>query len=345
MSTATAPAPATLTEAARRQHAAVGPIGRLGRYTATHFRTVLVGWLCVAVVLGFFAPRVEKALSGAGWEASGSQSVQARKLVERDFAGLGSYGLMTVVYSPTQTVSAPAFKSAITRVEQTLRANGAVRTVVAPAPGLSISRDGHTAIVQAGAAKNPNEMVAAADKLKGTLHGLSTGTVVVNLTGAAGMWSDFNAANRSAMLKSEVISWPVTLGIMLLAFGSLVAAGLPLMLTMVGLLSAAGLLYLGTQDHADLDLGDELRADVRAGARHRLRPVHRDALPRRVLRLEARRRGGHRRDDGHRREGRPVQRRDGADLAHRGDARPQPRVSQHEPRASCSPSSSCSPRR
>ena len=90
-------------------------------------------------------------------------------------------------------------------------------------------------------------MVAAADKLKGTLHALSTGTVVVNLTGAAGMWSDFNAANRSAMLKSEVISWPVTLGIMLLAFGSLVAAGLPLMLTMVGLLSAAGMLYLGTK--------------------------------------------------------------------------------------------------
>ena len=61
------------------------------------------------------------------------------------------------------------------------------------------------------------------------------------------MWSDFNAANRSAMLKSEVISWPVTLGIMLLAFGSLVAAGLPLMLTMVGLLAAAGSLYLGTR--------------------------------------------------------------------------------------------------
>jgi RND superfamily putative drug exporter len=61
------------------------------------------------------------------------------------------------------------------------------------------------------------------------------------------MWSDFNAANRSAMLKSEVISWPVTLGILLVAFGSLVAAGLPLMLTMVGLVSAAGLLYVGTR--------------------------------------------------------------------------------------------------
>jgi putative drug exporter of the RND superfamily len=246
MSTTTGPPAARPVEPRAQIVPKVGPIGRLGRYTATHFRTVLVGWLLVALVLGFFAPRVEKALSGAGWEASGSQSVQARKLVERDFAGLGSYGLTTVVYSPTQTVSGPAFRSTIARVEQTLRANTAVRAVVAPAPGLSISRDGHTAIVQAGAARDPNRMVAAADGLKGTLHKLSAAGVQVNLTGAAGMWSDFNVANRSAMLKSEVISWPVTLGIMLLAFGSLVAAGLPLMLTMLGLLAAAGSLYLGT---------------------------------------------------------------------------------------------------
>jgi putative drug exporter of the RND superfamily len=224
----------------------MGPIGRLGRYTATHLGTVLIGWLLIALVLGFFAPRVETALSGAGWEASGSQSTQARQLIQRDFAGLGSYGLMTVLYSPTQTASGPELKSAIARVERTLRADGAVRTVIAPTPGLSISPDGHTAIVQAGAARDPNRMVAAADNLKGTLHGLSTGAVRVELSGAAGMWSDFNAANRSAMLKSEVISWPVTLGIMLLAFGSLVAAGLPLMLTMLGLLAAAGSLYLGT---------------------------------------------------------------------------------------------------
>ena len=85
------------------------------------------------------------------------------------------------------------------------------------------------------------------DRLKGPLAALSTGGVQVHLTGAAGMWSDFNAANRSAMLKSEVISWPVTLTIMLIAFGSLVAAGLPLMLTMIGLLATAGALYLGTQ--------------------------------------------------------------------------------------------------
>jgi RND superfamily putative drug exporter len=89
-------------------------------------------------------------------------------------------------------------------------------------------------------------MVKAADGLKTKLRALSASSVRVDLTGASGMWSDFNAANRSAMLKSEVISWPVTLGILLVAFGSLVAAGLPLMLTMVGLVSAAGLLFVGS---------------------------------------------------------------------------------------------------
>ena len=56
------------------------------------------------------------------------------------------------------------------------------------------------------------------------------------------MWSDFNEANKEAMLKSE-LSWPVTMAILLLAFGSLVAAGLPLMLTILGLAASAGMLF------------------------------------------------------------------------------------------------------
>jgi RND superfamily putative drug exporter len=224
----------------------VGPIGRLGRFTATHFRAVLTGWVVLALAFGFFAPRVETALSGAGWETTGSQSVQARQLINQNFHGLSSYALMTVLHSPSKTVKDPAFRAVLASVERTLKADPALKSVIAPSAGVSISRDGHTAIVQAGAAKSPNGMVTAAGNIKGKLAALSAGGVQVHLTGASGMWSDFNTANRNAMMKSEVISWPVTLGILLLAFGSLVAAGLPLMLTMVGLASAAGLLYLGT---------------------------------------------------------------------------------------------------
>ena len=225
----------------------VGPIGRLGRWTATHFGVVLAAWIVVALGLGFFAPKVEHALSGAGWEATGSESVQARDIVDRELGGLSGYGLMVVVHSEDAKVGDPAFDAATAKVERTLRADDAVSPVGAPQPGASLSADGRTAVVQAGAARDSNEMVRAADDLKGELAAIGDERVQVDLTGAPGMWSDFNEANKSAMLKSELISWPVTLTILLLAFGSLVAAGLPLMLTILGLVSAAGSLYLGTQ--------------------------------------------------------------------------------------------------
>ncbi len=224
----------------------VGPLGRLGRWTADHVRTVVVAWLVVAAALGAFAPRVEHALSGAGWEASGSESVAARELVQREFGGLSSQALTVVLHSDTARAGDPAFTAAVARVERILRADPAVASVVPPRPGASISADGRTALVTAGAKGDPTRMVAAADDLKTSLAAAGGGTVTVALTGASGMWSDFNAANRTAMMKSELLSWPVTLAILVLAFGSLVAAGLPLMLTIVGLVASAGLLTLLT---------------------------------------------------------------------------------------------------
>jgi len=225
----------------------LGPVGRLGIWTADHFRTVLVAWLVVAVGLGFFAPRVETALSGAGWEASGSESVQARQLIDRNFGGLSSASLMVVLHSPTQTVGDAPFQATVGRVAAILRGDKRVATIVLPQQGTSISQDGHTAIVSAGAAGTTTAMVAAADDLKSKLKAAGADNVQVSLTGASGMWSDFNVANRNAMMKSELFSWPVTLVILLLAFGSLVAAGLPLMLTILGLVASAGTLYLGTK--------------------------------------------------------------------------------------------------
>ncbi len=226
--------------------ATFGPIGRLGRYTATHFKLVALVWVVIAVGLGFFAPRVEHALSGAGWEATGSESLQVRETVDREFAGLSSSALMVVVHSDSKTTTDPAFRTAVAKAQKTLDGDRRVTQVVAPKPGRSISRDGHTAVIQAGAGASSNEMVRAADDLKTELEPLAGDGVQVSLTGSSGMWSDFNTANRDAMMRSELISWPVTLIILLLAFGSLVAAGLPLMLTILGLVASAGSLYLGT---------------------------------------------------------------------------------------------------
>ncbi|HEX7582989.1 MAG TPA: MMPL family transporter [Gaiellaceae bacterium] len=225
---------------------AVGPVGRLGRWTADHIRVVSLAWVVVAVALGVFAPKVETALSGAGWQANGSESVQARSLIQANFAGLSSSALMVVVHSQRLTAGDTAFRQTVGHVEQLLRANTHIASVQPPAAGSSVSADGHTALVVAGANGDPTAMVAAADTLKSSLKNAGSADVSVSLTGASGMWSDFNTANRNAMMKSELFSWPVTLAILALAFGSLVAAGLPLLLTILGLVASAGLLTVLT---------------------------------------------------------------------------------------------------
>ena len=201
--------------------------------------------------------------------------------IDASFAGQGGYALMVAVHGSGQPRrdrrrGEPPARVRLPRVLGRRRRRSR-RTV-----GRSL--------LSGGAAASPTEMVRAADDLKGKLADLSHGSTTVSLTGAPGMWSDFNEANKSAMLKSEIISWPVTLAILLLAFGSLVAAGLP---APPHDPRADGLGRQPVPDHAPVrrvDLVDELRAHVRARARHRLRALHRRPLPRRPLRLAGARR-------------------------------------------------------
>ena len=115
-------------------------------------RAVALTWVLLAVGLGALAPRAEHALSGAGWEASGSESVDARRLVQENFGGLSSQAFMVVVHSDKRTTADPVFQAVLRLAVAELRASDDVTTVVAPEAGATISRDGRTAVVTAGRA-------------------------------------------------------------------------------------------------------------------------------------------------------------------------------------------------
>ena len=221
-----------------------GLMARLGATMADRFGIVVIAWIAVVVALGAAAPSVFSSLAGAGWQADGSESVQVRELAQEHFGGTGSDALQVVVHSETHTVDDPEMAAAIAGVTGVLDADSRISQVVPPQPGMTISPDGHTAIVLGGAGADPNMMVTAAGDLADPLAAVAGEGVEIHPTGASALWSDFNAANHDAMIKAEMFSWPVTLAIMVLAFGSLVAAGLPLLLTMAGLVASAGALVL-----------------------------------------------------------------------------------------------------
>ncbi|MEU0312271.1 MMPL family transporter [Nocardioides sp. NPDC006273] len=209
-----------------------------------HRRLVTIGWVLVVIGLGVFAPAVEKNLSGAGWQADGSESVAVRELAQKHFGGNASHAIQVVVHSTDGSLQDGEGQEVLAEVTQILQDEPRLDEVIAPMPGASLSQDGATAVVLAGAGVDTNEMVRVATDLKEELQGLSTDTVQVNPTGSSLLWSDFNEANLEAMLTSEMMSWPVTLAILVLAFGALVAAGLPLVLTLAGLVASAGSLVL-----------------------------------------------------------------------------------------------------
>ncbi|GAA4363071.1 MMPL family transporter [Nocardioides caricicola] len=220
-------------------------MGRLGVWVTSHGRLVTLVWVVLIVGLGIFAPKVEQNLSGAGWQASGSDSVAARELAREHFGGNASSAIQVVVHATDGTpVTEGRGAEVLEEVTRMLEAEPRIADVIQPAPGATLSQDGTTAVVLAGAGVDTNEMVRVATDLKGPLQELSGDGVQVNPTGSSLLWSDFNEANLDAMLTSEMMSWPVTLAILVLAFGALVAAGLPLLLTLAGLVASAGSLVL-----------------------------------------------------------------------------------------------------
>jgi putative drug exporter of the RND superfamily len=146
--------------------------------------------------LGVFAPRAEQALSGGGWEADGSESVRARELIDRHFAGHGSYALAVVVSSPRYTVGDPPFRRAVERTGRALGHEAAVANVRLPRRGGSISADGHVAVVRGGAGADTAEMVRTAGRVHDELGGLAPVGVEVAVTGSPALWSSSTRRTR-----------------------------------------------------------------------------------------------------------------------------------------------------
>jgi RND superfamily putative drug exporter len=216
-----------------------GPLGRLGRWIATHRLPVVLAWIVFAGALGAFAPRLEHALSGAMWEVKGSDSLAARQVIERQFGGYSSQSAVVVIWSDTATADDPAFAAKVAAATAALSAEPALSPALPPQPG----PDGRTVMIQAGARVDPTEAVRAAERIADDIAALDDASIHVALTGSPAFWADFNAVNREGMMKAEMLTWPVTLVILVVAFGSLAAAGLPLLLTAAGLVSAMGVLY------------------------------------------------------------------------------------------------------
>ncbi len=222
---------------------------RLGRFSARRRRPVMLAWLIVVLIAAPLALTVNGALSGAGWEAQGSIAQQVRDELRQDFPAVGAEAAVVVV---NQSVPIAEDDSVVRMIVADLTGADGVAGVAdpmaMPADAGLISADGLTALipVQLSAHDDANLPESAGSVIDRVDSLALPAGATANVTGEWPVWSDFNNSNEEALHKAELLSGLPTILLLFVAFGSAVAAGLPLMLALSGIAVGFAGLHLAT---------------------------------------------------------------------------------------------------
>ena len=222
---------------------------RLGRFSAHRRKPVMLLWLAIGLGAAPLAISVNGALSGAGWEAQGSIAQRVRDELRTDFPQVGAEAAIVVIHQGTPISTDPTAVKAIMHGLTGADGVEAVADPLAlPADAGLISADGLTALI-------PVELVADDDAQLPESAGLVIDKVAsltlptgarAEVTGEWPVWSDFNTSNEEALHKAELLSGLPTLILLFIAFGSAIAAGLPLLLAVSGIGVGFAGLHLAT---------------------------------------------------------------------------------------------------
>ena len=224
---------------------------RMGRWSARHRKTAIFGWL--AFVVAAFAVGIAVPMQTI--DETDFNVGEARKgdhIIRDGGFSLDEQSEYVLVESKTATADDPAFRAVVSQAVATLDSFPQVtklRSPLAAGNEGQISKDGHSALIQFSPKGSYDEAVvyidsitAATDKVQEANPGFYVGQAGTASTGKA-----LDALFESQLARAGLLSIPLTLGILLLVFGSLVGASIPLLLGLTSVFATMGLVALPSQ--------------------------------------------------------------------------------------------------
>jgi RND superfamily putative drug exporter len=218
---------------------------RMGRWSAAHWKTATFGWLAF-VIVAFLLAGVVGTKSLQNTQGPG-ESGRANTILEAGFKR--PVGEMVLVQSRSQVASDPAFTAAVEDVVARVSKVADVQNVRSPlAPGAEgqVSKDGRSALV---AFEIGGDRDKAVDKIAPVLDGVASAQrahpdFFIGEFGDASVEKEAMTAYADDLGNAGLLSIPITLIILVLAFGALVAAGIPLLLALSAVFATFGLIAL-----------------------------------------------------------------------------------------------------
>jgi uncharacterized membrane protein YdfJ with MMPL/SSD domain len=217
---------------------------RMGRWSARHRRKAIVGWI-VFVVLAYMVGGKVGTDTLSESESGVGDSGAAAKLIDERYPD--ENGEAVILQSKTAQTDDPQFREAVDDVLHGLEGMRGVANVESPYehPDDGISDDGHSALVtfeltgdpQSTKTKdNADATVAATERVQEAHPDL-----VVEQFGSVSSEQAFMDVFEKDLKKAAIGSLPITLVLLTLTFGALVAAGIPLLLGITAVLATLGL--------------------------------------------------------------------------------------------------------
>jgi RND superfamily putative drug exporter len=219
---------------------------RLGRVVLRYRRLVLGLALVFLPVAALVGGGVKARLSAGGFADPASESARAARLLESRFA-TGAPNIVVLVTArggADASVDDPAVEAAGLALAHRLAAEAGVRAVTSywgafHAPPLR-SKDGRSALIL-GQVPGDEDAVRDVTAPLAARYRVTTGPVTAELGGAGEVFRQIEDQTQRDLRRAEAITLPVTLLVLVVVFGSAVAAGLPLA---VGALAVLGTLLV-----------------------------------------------------------------------------------------------------
>jgi RND superfamily putative drug exporter len=220
---------------------------RLGRFTVRHRKGVLLATALLALLAGVLGGGVEKRLSTGGFYDPASESQRAAQLLDQRFQQGPPNLVLLVTAADGRTVDDPTVKAAGVAVTRQLAAQHDVRNVASywtldgAAP--LRARDARSALVVA-TITGSDDQVNTRVKPIAQQFTFSNSTITVAVGGQAQVFRQVGDQIKSDLFRAESIAIPITLVLLVVFFGGLIAAGLPLLVGISAILGGFLALYV-----------------------------------------------------------------------------------------------------
>ena len=224
---------------------------RMGRWSARHRKTAIFGWL--AFVVAAFAVGIAVPMQTI--DETDFNVGEARKgdhIIRDGGFSLDEQSEYVLVESKTATADDPAFRAVVSQAVATLDSFPQVtklRSPLAAGNEGQISKDGHSALIQFSPKGSYDEAVVYIDSITAATDKAQEANpdFYVGQAGTASTGKALDALFESQLARAGLLSIPLTLGILLLVFGSLVGASIPLLLGLTSVFATMGLVALPSQ--------------------------------------------------------------------------------------------------